>query len=143
MSAVGLDCEWQPTYYGGKGPTETNPTGDNVDHPVATLQLAFRNEVFIIDMLSISGIVTKTKAEAEGDYSTDISMSRQEDLVICSRRTPVLTNANFVQRQRDAKDVAVGKKDHDITKRDYQKRRSSIEESRGCSNRSGEERCCC
>lgn len=73
MSAVGLDCEWQPTYYGGKGPTETNPTGDNVDHPVATLQLAFRNEVFIIDMLSISGIVTKTKAEAEGDYSTDIS----------------------------------------------------------------------
>ena len=75
MSAVGLDCEWQPTYYGGKGSTETNPTGDNVDHPVATLQLAFCNEVFIIDMLSISGIVTKIKAEAEAeeDYSTDIS----------------------------------------------------------------------
>ena len=32
-------------------------------------------------------------------------MSRQEDLLICRRRTPVLTNANFVQRQRDAKDV--------------------------------------
>lgn len=73
MSAVGLDCEWQPTYYGGKGSTEGNPLGDNVDHPVATLQLAFRNEVFIIDMLSISGIVTKIKAEAEEDYSTDIS----------------------------------------------------------------------
>lgn len=70
MSAVGLDCEWQPTYYGGKGSTETNPLGDNVDHPVATLQLAFRNEVFIIDMLSISGIVTKIKAEAEEDDSS-------------------------------------------------------------------------
>jgi hypothetical protein len=79
MSAVGLDCEWQPTYYGGKGSTEGNPLGDNVDHPVATLQLAFRNEVFIIDMLSISGIVTKIKAEAEAeaeeeeDDSTDVS----------------------------------------------------------------------
>jgi hypothetical protein len=73
MSAVGLDCEWQPTYYGGKGPTELNPLGDDVDHPVATLQLAFRNEVFIIDMLSISGIVTKIKAETEEDDSTDNS----------------------------------------------------------------------
>ena len=69
MSAVGLDCEWQPTYYGGKGPTEVNPTGDNVDHPVATLQLAFRDQVFVIDMLSISGFVTKILQVAED--STD------------------------------------------------------------------------
>ena len=72
-----------------------------------------------------------------------VNTKTKEDLVICRRRTTVLTNANFVQRQRDAKDEAVGKKDHDITKRDYEKRRSSIEESRGYSNRSGEERCCC
>jgi hypothetical protein len=77
MSAVGLDCEWQPTYYGGKGSTEGNPLGDNVDHPVATLQLAFRNEVFIIDMLSISGVVTTFKADYSTDISTAIDQSTQ------------------------------------------------------------------
>ena len=79
MSAVGLDCEWQPTYYGGKGPTELNPTGDNVDHPVATLQLAFRDQVFVIDMLSISGIVTKIhQVEKDGSTTTDIGATSDQ-----------------------------------------------------------------
>ena len=76
MSAVGLDCEWQPTYYGGRGSTDMNPLGDNVDHPVATLQLAFRNQVFVIDMLSISGIITKVQGEENG--STDISATSDQ-----------------------------------------------------------------
>ena len=79
MSAVGLDCEWQPTYYGGKGPTEINPTGDNVDHPVATLQLAFRDQVFVIDMLSISGFVTKIdQVEEDSSTSTDIGATSDQ-----------------------------------------------------------------
>ena len=90
MSAVGLDCEWQPTYYGGKGPTELNPTGDNVDHPVATLQLAFRDQVFVIDMLSISRFVTKIlPAEEDSDPSTDMSATSDQSTQLRkgSRRT--------------------------------------------------------
>ena len=45
------------------------------------------------------------------------SVKREKDLVVCRRRTTVLTNANFVKRQRDAKDEAANKKDQDIRKR--------------------------
>ena len=58
MSAVGLDCEWRPTAYGVGGTDkdkDTVPLGEKDSYPVATLQLAFRDEVFIIDMLTLSG----------------------------------------------------------------------------------------
>ena len=45
-------------------------------------------------------------------------LEREKDLVVCRRRTTVLTNANFVKRQRDAKDEAANKKDQDIRKRE-------------------------
>jgi hypothetical protein len=40
---VGLDCEWRPS---------SSWSGDD-DHPVATLQLATREEVFVIDMQTL------------------------------------------------------------------------------------------
>ena len=84
VSAVGLDCEWRPSAYGGTGTLDSNPLGGSEDHPVATLQLAFREEIFIIDMLTISGVVTyksyeknngnginKTIIESSGSSSSD------------------------------------------------------------------------
>ena len=51
------------------------------------------------------------------DVGGNSCAKQKEDLVVCRRRTTVLTNANFVQRQRDAKDEAANKKDQDIARR--------------------------
>ena len=66
---MGLDCEWRPSAYGGSGAGDPNSAlGASTDHPVATLQLAFREEVFVIDLLAISGVVTglAPSSSAEG-----------------------------------------------------------------------------
>ena len=85
---MGLDCEWRPTHYGSKSPfapknvidlpSDTGIKGPGSDlleakedHPVATLQLAFREEIFIIDLLSLSGVVTY--ADSGSAYKVGVS----------------------------------------------------------------------
>jgi hypothetical protein len=83
LSAVGLDCEWRPSAYGGSGTGDANnTTGASTDHPVATLQLAFRDEVFVIDLLGISGVVTGVAPTSNIDRDRSSAESiRQESVV--------------------------------------------------------------
>ena len=75
VPAVGLDCEWRPTAY-GTGTSDSNILGGSEDHPVATLQLAFRDEIFIIDMLSLSGTVTNRDIENGSDVINESDKTR-------------------------------------------------------------------
>ena len=52
------------------------------------------------------------------DVRSNSAAKHKEDLIVCRRITTVLTNANFMQRQRDAKNEAANKKDQDIARRE-------------------------
>jgi hypothetical protein len=83
LSAVGLDCEWRPSAYGGSGTGDPNSAmGASADHPVATLQLAFRDEVFVIDLLGISGVVTSVASTRNIDRESSSAESTPQGIVV-------------------------------------------------------------
>jgi hypothetical protein len=64
--SVGLDCEWQPSRH-----PDPLSLSEKEDHPVATLQLAFKEEVFVIDMQTICGFIEYGNNEMRREQSDE------------------------------------------------------------------------
>jgi hypothetical protein len=109
LSAVGLDCEWRPSAYGGSGTGDSNSAmGASADHPVATLQLAFRDEVFVIDLLGISGVVTSVASTGNIDRESSSAESTPQGIVVDGAVSSSSSSSSSGDRSSGDGDGSVG-----------------------------------